>query len=148
MRHYLRDWSHLGHSTHHLRGCSLSHRDYLPVTCPKTHMAIALGDNHWSWQHPANAVIHPITGKEMEYTALMKNPQLQPLWTRVFGNECRRLFQGIQDIAGTDTCFFIKLTNIPKDRKITNGKIVCNYKPHKKEKERAFSILNKTIKHK
>jgi hypothetical protein len=100
------------------------------------HMANALGDNHWSRQHLANAVIHPVTGKEMEYTALMKDPQLQPLWTRGFGNECGRLFQGIRDISGTETCFFIKLTNIPKDRKITYGKIVCDYKPHKKEKER------------
>jgi hypothetical protein len=72
----------------------------------------------------------------MEYTALMKDPRLQPLWTRGFGNECGRLFQGIRDIPGTDTCFFIKLTNIPKERKITYGKIVCDYKPHKKEKER------------
>jgi hypothetical protein len=47
-----------------------------------------------------------------------------------------RLFQGIRDIPGTDTCFFVELTNIPKDRKITYGKIVCDYKPHKKEKER------------
>jgi hypothetical protein len=39
-------------------------------------------------------------------------------------------FQGILDIPRTDTCFLIKLTNIPK------GKIVCDYKPHKKEKER------------
>jgi hypothetical protein len=100
------------------------------------HMAIALGDNHWSWQHLANAVIHPVTGKEMEYSALMKDPCLQPLWTRGFGNECGRLFQGIPDIAGTNTCLFINLTNIPKDRKITYGKIVCDYKPHKKEKER------------
>jgi hypothetical protein len=45
------------------------------------HMAIALGDNHWSRHHLANAVIHPTTRKEMEYTALMKDPQLQPLWT-------------------------------------------------------------------
>jgi hypothetical protein len=37
-------------------------------------MAIALGDNHWSQQHQANAVIHPVTGKEMEYAALMKDP--------------------------------------------------------------------------
>jgi hypothetical protein len=66
----------------------------------------------------------------------MKYPRLQPLWQRGFGNECSRLFQGIQDIPGTDTCFFIKLTNVPKDRKITYGKIVCDYKPHKKEKER------------
>jgi hypothetical protein len=51
------------------------------------HMAIALGDNHWSWQHQANAVIHPVTRKEMEYKAIMKDPRLQPLWTRGFGNE-------------------------------------------------------------
>jgi hypothetical protein len=100
------------------------------------HTAIALGYHHWSQQHQANAVIHPTTGKEMEYMALMKDPHLQPLWQRGFGNECGRLFQGIREIPVTDTCFFTKLTNIPKDRKITYGKIVCDYKPHKKEKER------------
>jgi hypothetical protein len=100
------------------------------------HMAIALGHNHWSQQHQSNAVIHPVTGKEMEYSAFMKDPRLQPLWTRGFGNECGRLFQGIRNIPGTNTCFFIELKNIPKDRKITDGKIVCDCKPHKKEKER------------
>jgi hypothetical protein len=72
----------------------------------------------------------------MEYMALMKDPRLQPLWTRGFGNECGRLFQGIRDIPGTDTCLFIKLTNIPKERKITDKEIACDCKPHKKEKER------------
>jgi hypothetical protein len=72
----------------------------------------------------------------MEYTALMKDPNLQPLWKRGFGNEAGRLFQGIRDIPGTDTCFFVELTNIRKNRKITYGKIVCDYKPHKTEKER------------
>jgi hypothetical protein len=100
------------------------------------HMAISLGNLHWSQQHQANAVIHPITVKEMEYMSLMKDPHLQPLWKRGLGNEVGRLFQGIRDIPGADTCFFIKLTNIPKDRHITYGKIVCDYKPHKKEKER------------
>jgi hypothetical protein len=99
------------------------------------HMAIALGNNHWSQWHHANAVIHPVTGKEMEYSSLMKDPRLQPLWTRGFGNECGRLFQGIRDIPGTDTCLFIELKNIPNERKITYGKIVCDYKPHKQEKE-------------
>jgi hypothetical protein len=99
-------------------------------------MAIALVNQHWYQQHQANAVVHPVTGKEMEYTALMKDPRLQPLWKQGFGNECRRLFQGIRDIPGTDTCFFIKLTNILKDRKITYSNIVCDYKPHKKEMER------------
>jgi hypothetical protein len=100
------------------------------------HMAISLGNNHWSQQHQSNAVIHPVTGKEMEYSALVKDPRLQPLWTRCFGSECGRLFQGIRDIPGTDTCFFIELKNIPNDRNITYGKIICDYKPHKKEKER------------
>jgi hypothetical protein len=72
----------------------------------------------------------------MEYTALMKDPSLQPLWKQGFGNEAGRLSQGIRDIPGTDTCLFVELTNIPKDRNITYGKIVCDYKPHKKEKER------------
>jgi hypothetical protein len=100
------------------------------------HMAISLGHKHWSQRYNVNAVLHPITGKKMEYSALVKDPRLQPLWTRGFGNECGRLFQGIQDIPGTDTCFFTTLKNIQKDRKITYGKIVYNYNPHKQEKER------------
>jgi hypothetical protein len=59
------------------------------------HMTITLGANHWSQLHQANAVIRPITGKEMECMALMKDTRLQPLWERGFGNECGRLFQGI-----------------------------------------------------
>jgi hypothetical protein len=101
-----------------------------------SHMAISLGNNHWPQRHHANVVIHPVTGKEMEYLALMKDPRLQPLWTRGFGNECGRLFQGIRDIPGTDTCFFIELKNTPEDRNITYGRMVCDYKPHKQEKER------------
>jgi hypothetical protein len=100
------------------------------------HMAIALENNHYSQWHHANAVINPVTGKEMEYSALMKDPRLQPLWTRDFGNKCGCVFQGIRDIPGTNTCFFTTLKDIPKDRKITYGKIVCDYKPHKQEKER------------
>jgi hypothetical protein len=99
-------------------------------------MAIALGNRHWYQQNHANAVVHQVTGKEMEYVALMKDPSLQPIWKRGFGNEVGRLFQGIRDIPGTDTCFFVELTNIPKYIQITYGKIVCDYKPHKKEKER------------
>jgi hypothetical protein len=73
----------------------------------------------------------------MEYImALMKDPVIQPLWKRGFGNEVGRLFQGINDIQGTNTCFFVEPKNIPKTRQITYGKIVCDYKPHKKEKER------------
>jgi hypothetical protein len=69
---------------------SLSQDDFCGMDT--ANMAIALGDNHWSRQHQANAVIHPVTRKAMEYTALVKDTRLQPLWTRGFGNECKRLF--------------------------------------------------------
>jgi hypothetical protein len=98
-------------------------------------ISVALGTNHWYQQHFANTVVYPVTGKQMEYMALMKDPDLQPLWKQGFGNQASRLFQGIHNIPGTDTCFFVELTNIPKERKTTYSKIVCDYKPHKKEKE-------------
>jgi hypothetical protein len=59
---------------------NLSQNDFCGMDT--AHMAIALGNNHCSQQHLANAVIHPVTGKEMEYMALMKDPCLQPLWNR------------------------------------------------------------------
>jgi hypothetical protein len=97
---------------------NLSQEDFCGMD--SAHMAIALENNHWSQQHQANAVIHPVTGKEMEYSALMKVPPLQPLWTQGFGNECGRLFQGIRDILGTDTCFFIELkTSQMTERSLT-----------------------------
>jgi hypothetical protein len=82
--------------------------------------------NHWYQQHLANAVVHPVTDKQMEYMDLTNDPGLQPLWKWGFGNEAGRLFQGIRDIPGTNTCFFVELTNIPKDINITYGKIVCD----------------------
>jgi hypothetical protein len=99
---------------------NLSQNDFCEIDTDL--LTIALGNNHWYQQHLANAAIDPVIGKEREYMALMKDPRLHPLWTQGFGNKRGRLFQGIQDITGTDTCFFIKLTNIPKDRKITYRK--------------------------
>jgi hypothetical protein len=95
---------------------------------------IALDTNNWKNKYFAHAVVHPVTGKEMEHMALMKDPDLQPLWKRGFSNEAGRLFQCIHDILGTNKCFFVELKKIPKDRQISCGKIVCDYKPHKKEK--------------
>jgi hypothetical protein len=94
--------------------------------------AISLGTNLWTNIQLENDVVHPVTGKEMEYKTLLKDPVLQPLLKRVFGNEVGRLFQGIRNIQGTNTCFCVELTNIPKYRQITYKKIVCDYKPHKK----------------
>jgi hypothetical protein len=63
-----------------------------------TNQTISLGTNHLNNIQMANAVVHPITGNGMEYTALMKDTVLKPLWKIEFGNEVGRLFQGIRDI--------------------------------------------------
>jgi hypothetical protein len=81
-----------------------------------------------------NSVIHPVTGKNMQYKYLMKDPIFGPLFEIGLSNELGRVCQGIRDVAGTNTAFFIDLHNIPKDRKITYGKLVCDFKPNKTEK--------------
>jgi hypothetical protein len=49
--------------------------------------AIELGANDWTKQHFAHTVVHTVTGKQIEYMALMKDPDLQPLWKRGFSNK-------------------------------------------------------------
>jgi hypothetical protein len=98
--------------------------------------ACALGDNHW-WKTPmTNSVTHPFTGKDMQYKDLMKDPIFGPLFEIGLSNELGRICQGIRDVAWTNTAFFIDLHNIQKDRKITYGKLVCDFKPNKTEKHR------------
>jgi hypothetical protein len=98
--------------------------------------AIAFGDNHWTKTQMTSSVMHPVTWKEMQYKYLMKDPELGPLFEIGLGNELGRICQGIQDIAGTNTAFFVEFSSIPKDRKITYGKLVCDYKPNNMEKHR------------
>jgi hypothetical protein len=100
--------------------------------------AIALGNNHWTHTPMINTVLHPASGKEMQYKDIMQHPTLGPKYKTGFDNELGRLCQGIRVIQDTNTCFFIKLSNIPKDLKITYGKLVRDYKQHKTEKERVI----------
>jgi hypothetical protein len=83
-----------------------------------------------------NSVIHPSTGKEMQYKYLMKDPDLGPSFEISLSNELGQICQGIREIAGTNTAFFIDLKSIPKNRKITYGKLVCDFKPNKNETQR------------
>jgi hypothetical protein len=117
--------------TQNLSPRNLSQDDFWKMNI--SNQEIALGTNYWTNLHFSNAIVHPVMGKEMEYMALMKDPDLQPLSKRGFDNKVGRLFQGIRNIKGTNTCLFIELKNIPKERQITYGKIVCDYKPHKKK---------------
>jgi hypothetical protein len=85
-----------------------------------------------------NGVLHPASGKEIQYKYIMLHPTLGPKYKTGFGNQIWPLCQGIRDNQGTNTCFFVELSNIPKDRKVTYGKLVCDHKPNKAEKERAI----------
>jgi hypothetical protein len=109
-------------------------RDFLDLGA--VNCACALGENHWTKTPMMNSFIHPVTVKEMQYKDLMKDPIFGPLFEIGLSNELGRICQGIRDIAGTNTAFFIDLHNIPKDRKITYGKLVCDFKPNKTEKYR------------
>jgi hypothetical protein len=88
-----------------------------------------------------DAVLHLATGKKIQYKDIMKHPTLGPQYKKGLGNELDRLCQGIRDIQGTNTCFFVELTRIPKDSNITYGKLLCDYKPNKAEKERVRLIV-------
>ena len=52
-------------------------------------------------------------------------------WERYFANELGKLAQGIRIAKGTNTVIFITKTQVPKDKKITYGKIVRKLKPYK-----------------
>jgi hypothetical protein len=97
--------------------------------------AIDLGNNHWANTPMMNAVLHPASGKEIQNKNIMQHPTMGPKYNTGFGNELGRLCKRIRDIQGTLTCFFVERSNIPKDHKITDGKLVCDYKPNKTEKE-------------
>jgi hypothetical protein len=98
--------------------------------------AIAFGENHWKNTPMMNSIIHPMTGKEIQYKDFMKDPELGPLFKIHLSNELGRICQGISEIAGTNTAFFVDLASIPKDHNIAYGKLVCNFKPNKIEKHR------------
>jgi hypothetical protein len=112
---------------------NLSQGDFLDMG--SANHSISFGNNHWTDGPMINAVLHPATGKEMQYKDIMKHPLLGPRYKRGFENELGCLCQGIRDIKGTNTCFFVELKSIPKDRKIKYGKLVCDHKPKKAEQE-------------
>ena len=84
------------------------------------------------------AIIDKDTGKKLEYRDLVKRPELREQWMKSLANELGRLAQGIRDIAGTNTIFFIPKSDIPPERRkeITYGRIGVAYKPDKLEKNR------------
>ena len=86
----------------------------------------------------ANAVVHPTTGKPMEYRELRSNPDTKAAWDLSAANEFGRLAQGIRDIKGTNTISFITKDEITNERRkdVTYVRYVCTYRPQKSEPNR------------
>ena len=51
----------------------------------------------------------------------------------------------MREFKGTNTVMFIPKSKVPKDKKVTYGKIVCEVKPEKEEKERTILTLGKNL---
>jgi hypothetical protein len=64
----------------------------------------------------------------------MKMEKHKHVWAHGFANKLRQLFQGIRNIPGTDTFFFITKSHIPACKHPTYGHICYNYRPQKEEK--------------
>ena len=90
-------------------------------------------------QHIVGAVIDNYTGEQLEYQDLVKKEKCRDTWINPLSNELGRLAQGIRDIKGTETIFFVLKSAIPKDRlkEVTYGRIVVAYKPKKSEPHRS-----------
>jgi hypothetical protein len=71
--------------------------------------------------HFIGAIIDDNTGNVLEYHHLMKMDKHK------IANEIGRLFQGIRNVPGTDTCFFIPKSLVPAHKRHTYGRICCNY---------------------
>ena len=84
-----------------------------------------------------NAIIDPISGKNLEYRHLISNPDTKETWVRSCANEFGRLCQGVGNrIKGTNTLFFIPKNKVPKNKTVTYPRIVCDYRPTKSEPNR------------
>ena len=78
--------------------------------------------------HEAKAVTHKISGVAQEYRHLIKVPE-RKFWEISFANELVQLAQGIRGIKGKNTVIFILKAQVPKDKKVTYGKKICEVKP-------------------
>ena len=86
----------------------------------------------------AGAIVDEVTDRSLEYRDLLKDPKRAAIWQTSLANELGRLSQGVRDIKGTNTIFFIPKSEIPKGRlkEVTYARIVVDYKPNKLKKNK------------
>jgi hypothetical protein len=81
----------------------------------------------------ANSVLGE-QGKLLEYSHLIANPKTRATWIHSYGNELRRLAQGMpSQVTGMDTIFFFPKDKVPRARAkyVINGLITCLIRPEK-----------------
>ena len=94
----------------------------LQITSSVARKGYAAANQHlqldeWAYtEYFAGTTIDDKTGQSLEYRDLIKRPELRDTWFKSLANELGRLAQGIRDIKGTDTIFFIPKIEIPQDR--------------------------------
>jgi hypothetical protein len=64
----------------------------------------------------------------------MKMDKHKHVWAHGFTIKLGRLFQGIRNVPGTYTCFFIPKSHVPAHKRPIYGRVCCNYGPQKEEK--------------
>ena len=82
------------------------------------------------WQHTSYKAIHPDTGDPVEYKDLLTSSD-GLLWEECCADEIGRLAQGYKTILGTDTIHFIRITDMPADRRATYLRLVVADRPTK-----------------
>jgi hypothetical protein len=95
------------------------------------------------YKYRACAVIDEETGKSMEYRDLLKDPKHREIWSRAAANEFGRLFNGVgknadgtQRVKETNTCHWIKKSQVPKGKRVTYARTVVAVRPEKEESNR------------
>ena len=85
------------------------------------------------------------SGKMLNYRQLMRHPDYKGPWSLSSANEFGRLANGVGGRIKnpTNTIKFIRLTDIPRDRRrdITYGQFVCTERPEKTEKNRTRYVV-------
>jgi len=93
-------------------------------------------------EHFYTPVIHLTTGKLIiKYTKLAKDKEMQEVWTTAFEKEWGILAQGANKTGsvGTNSLFVMtheQIKQIPRDRTITYGRIMVDYRNQKADPNR------------
>ena len=78
--------------------------------------------------------IYTEKGVRMRIDKLLQENRI--VWGKSLSNELGRLTQGIRNIVGNGAMEFIKISEVPKGKKVAYSNMVCDYRPTKEEKYR------------